>query len=97
MSAEDFREMTLEEFDATAEAFQKHQEQEYRSGWEQMRLHASICIQPHLKNRVRPKELIVFPWEEEKIEKKPIPSKEEAMRQYNELMERLKQKEHGKE
>jgi len=88
--------MTPEEFDAVAKSFRDGQEQDYHDGWERMRMHASICVQPHLKKKVAPKDLIKFPWDEGPKEKKPIPSKEEAMKQYHELMERIKAQEDGK-
>ena len=90
--------MTVDEFDAVCSAFNKAKEEEIHDGWERMRMHASICIQPHVRKRVSAKDLIKFPWENKQhIDKKPIPSKEEAMKAYNELMERLKAKDNGKE
>ena len=90
--------MTVDEFEAVSDAYREHREYEIHDGWERMRMHASICIQPHVRKRVSAKDLIKFPWDNKQhINKKPIPSKEEAMKAYNELMERLKAKENGKE
>ena len=96
---DDFRTMTRDEFDAVWLAFNKEKEYEIHDGWERTRMHASICIQPHVRKKVQPKDLMKFPWDEKKKKQdKPIPSRAEAMKQYNDLMERLnKNKENGTE
>lgn len=81
--------MTVDEFDAVASAFNKAKEEEIHDGWERMRMHASICIQPHVRKRVSAKDLIKFPWDTKRLTNKPIPSREEAMKAYHELMARL--------
>ena len=100
MRPDDFREMTMDEYRAVNEAHTEMFKQQYHDGWERTRMHASICIQPHVRKKVQPKDLLKFPWDEKKKKSdKPIPSREEAMKQYNDLMERLnnKDKENGTE
>ena len=90
LTSDEFRQMTVDEFDAVAKAYRESRESEYHDGWERMRVLASICVQPHVRKKVTPKELLKFPWDDKPREKKPIPTKEEAMKEYNALMERLK-------
>lgn len=98
LSVEEFRQMTPDEFDAVSSAYNKYHEDKLHDGWERMRMLASICIQPHVRKRVSAKDLIKFPWDEKPHEKQPIASKEEAQRQLDDLLRRLKEKEdNGKE
>lgn len=92
LGTDEFRQMSIDEFDAVAKAYREVREQEYHDGWERMRVHASICVQPHVRKRVTPKTLLRLPWDGG--EKKPVaedPGREEAMKQYNDLITRLEQ------
>lgn len=64
MSMDDFLRQTPGEYEATVEAWSQRQEARNRDDWERMRMLASIVIQPHVKKRLTPKELLPFPWEE---------------------------------
>lgn len=88
--------MYMDEYIAVSRAWADEREREMRDGWERMRLLATLCVQPHVRKSVTPEKLLKFPWDDKKA-KKPIPSREEAMKEYHALMERLNQKENGKE
>lgn len=66
MSYADFFRMTPDEFEAAAGAWRELRKQESRERWELMRLEATILIQPHVKERLTPKRLLPFSWDEEK-------------------------------
>jgi len=96
---DEFRLMYVDEYTAVARAYERHQEQLLRDGWERTRMLASICIQPHVRKRIPPKELLKFPWDDKPKESRLVPSREEAMKEYNALMERIDPRllDHGKE
>lgn len=55
--------LTPEEADAVCHSYNEAEEQRDRGAWERMRMLAAITIQPHVKKRISPKNLIQFPWE----------------------------------
>jgi hypothetical protein len=64
--------MTVDEFGAAVRGFRRKQEWQQQQEWERSRWVATILMQPHLKkgHRIKPADLAVFPWEEEK--KQPV-------------------------
>lgn len=66
LSYDDFCRLTREEFDVACKMFRNRQESRSRDDWERMRLLATICIQPHVKNKITPSKLIPFPWDRKK-------------------------------
>lgn len=89
MSYGDFCRLTPEEFSHIYKAYSDKSEGLYRDNWERMRLLACITIQPHVKNKLTPRGLFSFPWDDESKEKKPPITKEEALGRYVSLMHRL--------
>lgn len=83
MRLDDFMRLTPNEADAVCHSYNEAEEQRDRGAWERMRMLAAITIQPHVKKRISPKNLIQFPWENirktdvERPQEPPI-SKEEA-------------------
>lgn len=71
MSYDDFCRLTPAEFNDVIEAYNSRQEESERAEWERMRLAVTIIIQPHVKKRMRPQELIPFPWDNETLPKAP--------------------------
>lgn len=63
LRTEDFLDMTPEEFEAVATAYEKRQEEQQQTDWERMRLLATIGIQPHITERMTPQRLLPFPWD----------------------------------
>lgn len=64
--------MTAAEFSAAVRGFRRKQEWLQQQEWERSRWLATLMMQPHLKkgSKLKPTDLVVFPWEEEK--KKPV-------------------------
>lgn len=60
---DEFRRLTIEEFDAVCFAHTRHTEELEQSKWERMRMLATIVIQPHVKDRLTAKDLMKFPWD----------------------------------
>lgn len=87
MSFADFCLLSPEEFAAAVEAHNETTEGGLRDAWERMRLLATISIQPHVKNKLKPRELIPLPWDNERPEtdEAPIPTKEEALKRFKRL------------
>lgn len=93
----DFCLLTIDEFNATAKAFNDYEEAKYKDGWERMRLAANITIQPHLKRKLAPQKMLPLPWEKPSARKrKGIPVKGDRER-FNALLEKYGRKYHGKE
>lgn len=63
MCLDDFMRLTPEEFTAVHSSWLERQTHSYRTGMEMMRLHACMCIQPHLKKRLTPQQLLPFDWD----------------------------------
>jgi hypothetical protein len=63
----------------------KAEDAKAREEWERIRWQTSVLLSPHMKkgSKMKPKDLIEFPWEAEK--KKPKMSKEDAMKVIHKL------------
>ena len=88
MSHGDFCLCTVDEFEAICSAWQKHSEHDERDRWERTRIQAAICIQPHVKNRIRPEKLLPLPWDKKETRPKPVqPSMtaEERLKRFEKL------------
>lgn len=55
--------MTPRQFQNKRLGFQRTIEQESRVQWETTRWLAAVTIAPHTKKRIKPRDLILFPWE----------------------------------
>lgn len=87
LSLECFCALTPAEFAAACKAYAEEREQGERRSWERMRLLAAVCIQPHVRKRISPQQLIPLPWDKPaRKEKTEIPSAEQALRRLKERM-----------
>ena len=78
--------MDFAEFAAACKAYAEEREQGERRSWERMRLLAAVCIQPHVRKRISPQQLIPLPWDKPaRKEKTEIPSAEQALRRLKEI------------
>ncbi len=86
---QDFVRLTPSEFRAVTEAARDRQERINREDWARARLMACLSMQPHLTKRLRPQELLPFPWEQEGKENAEAPKdlgKEESQRRFERLV-----------
>lgn len=78
MSFDDFCQCSPSEFSAIATAWHKGQEQLNRQQWEQARMLCLCSLQPYTKDRMKPTDVMRFPWdgdcgdEDEKLSTKEI-------------------------
>lgn len=96
MSYHDFALVTPSEFQEAVKAKHEWQAECDKAAWERMRILASIAVQPHIKKRLTPQELLPLPWDNEQ-EKPPtvVLSKQETADRIKELQNRIKRKENG--
>ncbi|WP_303031774.1 hypothetical protein [uncultured Duncaniella sp.] len=64
MSIDDFCRSEIDEFESICDAWRKMREAQYHDSWERTRTLAAICIQPHIKKRITPRQLIPLPWDD---------------------------------
>ena len=67
MSVDDFCKCDFDEFEAICRAWQEMTDAHYRNLWERMRTLASITIQPHIRKKITPKQLIPLPWDNKNV------------------------------
>jgi len=89
LSYEELYDLTPRSLDNKIRGFRKYNEQLSQNRWEQTRMIVHSCIVPHSKHRLKPKELMPFPWDNKVKIKKDIASKEHI----SEVLERYKIKE----
>jgi hypothetical protein len=58
--------MTPRQFQNKRQGFQRIIEHEMQTKWETTRWLAAVTIAPHTKRKLRPRDLIAFPWENKK-------------------------------
>lgn len=66
MSYADFAAMTVPEFTAIYDAWRTHEYDKERAEWERVRTVGVWILQPYMKKKLTPKELLRFPWDNDK-------------------------------
>ena len=66
MSLGDVYSLMVEELLAMYEAWAEQEETDRRTAWEQTRFLALCALTPYSKKRLRPEDVVHFPWEEKK-------------------------------
>ncbi len=61
----DFRHFTPAEFEVVTSEFSADRQEQTRDRWECMRLLASITIQPHVRRKLTPRQLLPLPWDKD--------------------------------
>lgn len=66
-------------------------EAQNRDAWERTRILAAITIQPHVKKKLTPKQLIPLPWDKKTTRRSEAPklTAEEKKRRFEEVAHRL--------
>lgn len=84
MSHDDFCKSTVEEFESICKAWREMTEGNNRDAWERARIMTAIIIQPHLKKKITPRQLLPLPWDNVKIPKNAGPklNAEEQQRRF---------------
>ena len=91
ISMAEFMAMEPDEFGHVCRAWQRMHDDRERAEWERMRLSATIGIQPHVRKKLTPRQLVPLPWDSEGKKnrlKQPEPSAEEKKRRFEELTHR---------
>lgn len=86
MSIQDFERCTPPQFKAAADAWSRQQERAEQTSWEQTRMLAMISNQVWSKKKLKPSDVMVFPWDMKTGVKRGTSSKERM----EEVMRRLK-------
>tara|TARA_R100001163_G_C5067962_1_gene207565 strand:- start:4768 stop:5064 length:297 start_codon:yes stop_codon:yes gene_type:complete len=85
LSYKELYDLTPRSLDNKLRGFRKYNEQLSQNQWEQTRTIVHSCIVPHSKHRLKPKELMPFPWDKKNKIKKDVASKEhiqEVLKKY---------------
>lgn len=94
LSYNDFCLLDVDEFSAICKAFEERQQLMEQQQWERTRLSATICIQPHVKNKLSPQKLLPFPWDgkvpRHEDSKAPHLTHEQRQKRVDELEAKLK-------
>lgn len=91
MSHDDFCKCTFEEFESICEAWREMTESQYRDAWERGRTIATIIIQPHLKKKITPRQLLPLPWDKKQSPRHETPelTAEEQHKRFEDVARRL--------
>lgn len=90
LSLDEFCALEFDEFESICEAWRKMSEQQNREAWERTRILATICIQPHIKKKITPKQLIPLPWDKRTARRnEPQLTAEEKRKRFEDVARRL--------
>lgn len=78
MSRSDFETATPDEFIAIYDAWNGHEDALLHNGWQQTRWLATVSVQPHIRKRITPHELLPLPWEDESVTSEAAAKKKTA-------------------
>lgn len=91
MLLDDFLRLEIEDFRAVYAVWCEHETMKERTAWERTRTLAAVCIQPYSKKRLIPKDIISFPWDNQKKEvSSEIVNKEAAKKRLTSLLDKIK-------
>lgn len=86
MRLDDFCRLTFQEFRAACSSYREAEERRERSGWERVRTLSFHFLQPYLKKRCSPMELMPLPWDGDRKEEPETVSRDEARRRFERRM-----------
>ena len=92
MSLSDFEALSPVEFRAVCERYRQAEEERLHDRWERMRLLATIVVQPSLRKKMTPRQLLKFPWDTEQERRKDEGmklSKEEHLNRFKEILKKI--------
>ena len=89
MSLCDFEQLTPDEWRATCKSWHASREEESRERWEQVRWLGTVSVQPHVRKRLSPRDLLHFPWDDKTRESAPVMSREEHMKRMEAAIQRM--------
>lgn len=92
MSHDDFCKCTFGEFESICKAWREMTEGQNRDAWERARTVAAIVIQPHVKKKISPRQLLPLPWDNKKTAARagtPELTAGERRRRFEEVAQRL--------
>lgn len=93
MSMDDFCRCVPSEFYAAYEAWHEMEQSQEQAQWERMRMQCLCSLQPYSKQKLKPGDVMQFPWESEdgrvKSGEYPCPSGREEL-SHEELMARYR-------
>lgn len=87
MSLHDFERCTPFEFQSIFDAWSRRLEGAEHAEWDRMRYLCMCILQPYSKKKLRPTDVVVFPWER-KSEPVEVLSKEEQEARYEAALKR---------
>ena len=86
LSYDELYDLTPRSFSNKLLGFNNYQRQLLETSWEQTRLISHSTLSPHSKKKLKPQEILPFPWDDKNKPKKEIASKEhikEVIERYN--------------
>ena len=89
LSYGDFCRLTPSEFEAVCKAYGERAEWHEQSEWERVRTLACVTIQPHVKKRITPRQLMPLPWDAKQRSEAPQMSHEERVKKAREALKRF--------
>lgn len=86
MGLDDFCRLTPSQFAEVVRQHSRHTQEREHAEWERTRMTCMCLLQPHSKSRLKPTDIMRFPWEEQRT-----PQEETQQLTREEIMERYKQ------
>ena len=91
LSYDELYDLTPRAFNNQLKGFNDYQEQLIQDSWEQTRIIAHSCLAPHSKKKLKPTEILPFPWDKKRKSNIKTASREH-IQSVIEKYEKLKQK-----
>jgi len=85
-----FYDLLPREWGNMVEGWNERQNRKEEADWERTRWMTTILLNPHTKKRIKPKDLIVFPWESKPKKDRKVWTRGEILEVINERKQRSK-------
>lgn len=93
LSYADFAAMTVPEFTAIYDAWRTHEYEREKAEWERTRTMGVWILQPYMKKKLTLKELLRFPWDNDRVKDDELGSAADAVpstaERFSDLLDKL--------
>ena len=89
LSLSDFCALTPGEWHEVCRCWRERHESVSRDAWERARWLGAVTVQPHVRKRLSPRDLLRLPWDEVAVRQDPRMSREERERRMADAIRRM--------
>lgn len=88
MSCYEFERLTPQEFGEIYKAYHRKQDLRRKESWEQLRIIATLLLQPHLKKGMTPRDILPLAWDKDELAGMKVQTREKQITRLKKLLKK---------